>query len=43
MEEPAMTQGVMIFVYIIGGLIGLATAASLIDIRKSSAKDEKKH
>ena len=42
MEEPAMTQGVMTFIYIVGGLVGLATALSIIDIRKISSKDSKK-
>jgi uncharacterized membrane protein (UPF0136 family) len=39
MEEPALTQGVATFIWIVGGLIGFLAAVSVVDLIKTNKKE----
>jgi uncharacterized membrane protein len=42
MDEPALTQGVATFIWIVAGIIGFIVAVSLVDILKNNG-DKKEH
>jgi len=41
MDEPALSQGVATFIWIIGGIIGFIAAVSIVDIIKTNRSENK--
>lgn len=41
MEEPALSQGVATFIWIVGGIIGFIAAVSVVDLIKTNRSEKK--